>query len=69
MSNTNYDSRRIVDNEILDEVYAVREELSARFDNDVHKLGDYFRECSKELEKQGVRFVGKEDMEKRQSQQ
>jgi hypothetical protein len=66
MSNTELDSRRIVDNEILDELYAYREALAARFDYDVHKLGEYFRECSKELEKQGVRFVSKEDVENRQ---
>ena len=57
--------RSLVENDILDEVYANREALSARFDYDVHKLCEYFRECSKELEKQGVRFVGKEDLEKR----
>ena len=57
-----------MENEILDEVYANREALSARFDYDVHKLGEYFRERSIELEKQGVRFVSKEDLEERQRQ-
>ena len=54
------------DNEILDEVYANREALSARFNYDVHELGKYFRERGKELEEQGVRFVSKKDLEKRQ---
>jgi len=66
MSNIKYDSRPIVENEILDEVYANREALSARFDYDVHKLGEYLRERNKELEKQGVKFVTKEKFEERQ---
>ena len=66
MSNIKYDSRPIVENEILDEVYANREALSARFDYDVHKLGEYLRSCRKELEEQGFRFVTKEDLEKRE---
>ena len=53
-------------NEILDEFYAVREELSRECDYDVAKLVDHLRECRQELEKQGVRFVSKEDVEKRQ---
>jgi len=63
MSYTESPSRSIKDNEILDEVYANREALAARFNYDVHELGNYFRERSKELEKQGVRFVSKEDLE------
>ena len=55
-----------MENEILDEVYANREALSARFDYDVHKLGEYLRERNKELEKQGVKFVTKEKFEERQ---
>ena len=66
MSNTHLDSRRIVDNEILDELYAYREAFAARFDYDVHKMGEYFREQEKELEKQGFKFADKEDVEKRQ---
>jgi hypothetical protein len=66
MSNTESPRRSIVDNEVMDEVYANREALSARFNYDVHELGDYLRERRKELEKQGVRFVNKEDVEKRQ---
>ena len=46
-------------------MYANREALAARFDYDIHKLCDYFRERGKELEKQGVRFVSKEDLDKR----
>ncbi|MCL2346969.1 MAG: hypothetical protein FWC50_01780, partial [Planctomycetaceae bacterium] len=65
MSNTEYDSRPLVENEILDEVHAVREALSARFEYDVHKLGEYLRSRRKELEEQGFRFVSKEDLEKR----
>lgn len=53
------------ENEIMDEVYANREALSARFNYDVHEMCNYFRERSKELEKQGIRFVSKEDLEKR----
>ena len=68
MSNTESRPRLFMENEILDEVYANREALSARFDYDVHKLGEYFRERSIELEKQGVRFVSKEDLEERQRQ-
>ena len=61
--------RSLVENDILDEVYANREALAARFNYDVHEMCNYFRERSKELEKQGVRFVSKEDLEKRQSEQ
>jgi len=63
MSNTNYESRSIVENEILDEVYANREALAARFNYDVYELGKYFREQGKKLEEQGFRFVSKEDLE------
>jgi len=63
MSKTESKSRSIVDNEILDEVYANREALAARFNYDVHELGKYFRERSEELEKQGIKFVTKEDLE------
>ena len=66
MSKTNYDMRPIVENEILDEVYANREALASRFNYDVHELGKYFREQGEKLEKQGFRFVTKEDVEKRQ---
>jgi len=66
MSNSKLDSRPITENEILDEVYANREALSARFGYDVHKLGEYLRERNKELEKQGVRFADKKDEEKQQ---
>ena len=66
MSNAELRHRLFMENEILDEVYANREALSSRFNYDVHKLGEYFREQEKELEKQGVRFVSKEDVEKRQ---
>lgn len=66
MSNTESQPRLFMDNEILDEVYANREALSARFHYDVHELGNYLRERRKELEKQGVRFVGKKDLEERQ---
>ena len=55
-----------MENEILDEVYAIRDELSRKCDYDVGKLVDYLAERRKELEKQGVRFVSKEDLEKRQ---
>ena len=54
------------DNEIMDEVYAVREELSRKCDYDVGKLVDYLCEYRKELEKQGIKFVTKEDVENRQ---
>ena len=64
MSRTN----SIVSNEIMDEVYAIREELSRQCDYDVTKLVDYLSEYRKELEKQGVRFVSKEDLEERQRQ-
>ena len=63
MSKTDFGS--IVSNEILDEVYATREELARKCDYDVGKLVDYLAERRKELEKQGVRFVSKEDLEKR----
>ena len=66
MSNTELQSRSIVDNEIMDEVYANREELSRKCDYDVGKLVDYLAERRKELEKQGVKFVTKEDVENRQ---
>ena len=56
----------IVKNEIMDEVYAIREELSRQCDYDVTKLVDSLGEYRKELEKQGIRFVSKEDVEKRQ---
>ena len=60
-----YDSRPLTENEVLDEVYAVREALSARFDYDVHKLGEYLRSRRKEIEAKGFRYVSKEDLEKR----
>ena len=53
----------IVSNEIMDEVYAIREELSRKCDYDVGKLVDYLTEYRKDLEKQGVKFVTKEDLE------
>ena len=65
MSTTKYDSRSLAENEVMDEVYANREELSRKCDYDVGKLIDYLAERRKELEKQGVRFVSKEDLEKR----
>ena len=65
MPSTKYDSRPLAENEIMDEVYAVREALSAQFDYDVHKLGEYFRSCRKELEEQGFQYVTKEDLEQR----
>ena len=55
----------IVCNEVMDEVYAIREALSRQCDYDVTKLVDHLAEYRKELEKQGVRFVSKEDLEKR----
>ena len=58
-------TKSIVCNEIMDEVYANREELSRKCGYDVGKLIDYLGEYRKELEKQGVRFVSKEDLEKR----
>ena len=57
--------RPLTENEIMDEVYANREALAARFNYDVHEMCNYFRERRKELEKQGIRFVSKEDLEKR----
>jgi len=66
MLHTDSPRRPIAENEILDEVYAVREELSRECDYDVAKLVDYLCEYRQELEKQGVRFVNKEDVEKRQ---
>ena len=49
-----------MENEILDEVYANREELSKRFHYDVRELGNYLRKRRKELEKQGICFVTEE---------
>jgi len=63
MSNTELQSRSIISNEIMDEVYSIREELSHKCDYDVGKLVDYLGEYRKELEKQGVKFVTKEDLE------
>jgi len=48
------------------EVYANREALAARFDYDIHKICEHLREYRKELEKQGVKFATKEDVENRQ---
>ena len=57
-----------LENEILDEVYANREALAARFHYNLDELVKYLCEQEKELEKQGVRFVSKEDLEERQRQ-
>ena len=59
-------TKRITDNEIMREVYANREALAARFDYDIHKICEHLREYRKELEKQGVKFATKEDVENRQ---
>jgi hypothetical protein len=53
------------DNEVMDEVYAIREELSRKCDYDVGKICDYLAERRKELEKEGVRFVTPEESERR----
>ena len=58
---TEIKQRPWTENDVLDEVYATREELARKCDYDVGKLVDYLAERRKELEKQGVRFVGKED--------
>jgi hypothetical protein len=69
MSSTETKPRLFIENEIMDEVYANREALAARFDYDVHKMGDYFREQEKELEKQGFRFVTPEESERRRREE
>ena len=65
MSKIESQPRLFMDNEVLDEVYANRETLSARFHYDVHELGNYLRERHEELKKQGICFVNKEDLEER----
>ena len=65
MSDTETRPRLFIENEVLDELHAYREALAVRFDYDIHKLCEYYREQTKELEAQGVPFVSKEDLEKR----
>jgi len=65
MSDTETRPRLFIENEVLDELHAYREALAARFDYDVHKLGEYLRSRRKEIEAKGFRYVSKEDLEKR----
>jgi len=65
MSNTETRPRFFIENEVLDEVYAVREAIAASFDYDIHKYCEYLRSQRKEIEAKGFRFVSKEDLEKR----
>ena len=42
----------------LDEIHRIRKEISARFDHDVKKLGEYYRELDKKYRESGkYKFV------------
>ena len=42
----------------LDEIHRIRREISARFDHDARKLGEYYRELDKKYRKSGkYKFV------------
>ena len=69
MSNTETRPRFFIENEVLDEVYAVREAIAASFDYDIHKYCEYLRSLRTEIEEQGFKFADMEDLKKRQEQQ
>ncbi len=42
----------------IDEIHRIRREISARFDHDARKLGEYYRELDKKYQKSGkYKFV------------
>ena len=42
----------------IDEIHRIRREISARFDHDASKLGEYYRELDKKYRKSGkYKFV------------
>jgi len=41
----------------LDEIHRIRREISAKFDHDASKLGEYYRKLEKEYRKAGYKFV------------
>lgn len=47
----------MAENEILAEIHRYREELSRRFDYDIHKLMAYYRELEAEYKAKGHKFV------------
>ncbi len=46
----------------LDEIHRIRREISAKFDHDASKLGEYYRKLEKEYRKSGkYKFVDPPD--------
>ena len=41
----------------LEEIYAIRRELSARYGHDVHRLAEAAREWKRRVEAEGTRYV------------
>ena len=41
----------------LDEIHRIRREISARFDHDASKLGEYYRALDEEFRKAGYKFA------------
>ena len=41
----------------LDEIHRIRREISAKFDHDASKLGEYYRKLEKEYRKAGYKFA------------
>ncbi len=41
----------------LDEIHRIRREISAQFNHDASKLGEYYRELEKEFRKAGYKFA------------